>query len=122
MYLSADSVKADDPDEQARFQSDFLIEFLNSMEGNSSLPAHKLKFKKGFIVMLLRNIRIGDGHVNGSWYIAEGMTDRLLFLRSVAPSNYGSRSAVLRMNYVASEDDALAPGFRDATSLCVPVS
>ncbi len=62
--------------------------------------------------MLLRNIRIGDGHVNGSWYIVEEMTDTVLFLRSVAPSNYGSKLAVLRMNCVAKGEDSPVPGFR----------
>ncbi len=52
-YLSADSVKANDPDEQVRLQSEFPIEFLNSIEGSSSLPAHELNLKKGFIAMLL---------------------------------------------------------------------
>ncbi len=105
-------MKANDPDEQARIQSKLLIEFLNSIEGTSLPPAHELMLKNGFIVILLGNIRIGDGHVNGSRCIVEGMTDRVLFLRSVAPSNYGSRLAVLRINCVASEEHAPVPGFR----------
>ncbi len=111
-YLSADSVKADDSDEKARLQSEFPIQFLNSIEGPSSLPAHELRLKRGSITMLLRNLRIDDGHVNDSRYILEGMADRVHFLRSVVRSNYGSRLAVLRMNCVASEEDAPVPRFR----------
>lgn len=44
---------------------EYPVEYLNSLK-ISGLPTHKLKLKKGAIVMLLRNLSINDGLCNGT--------------------------------------------------------
>ena len=39
---------------------------LSSIEVGASLPDHEIALKKGFIFMLLRNIKPSSGHVNGT--------------------------------------------------------
>ncbi len=68
-FLSADSVRADRLEEESRLQAEYQPELLYSIEGNSSLTHDKLQLKKGLIVMLVGNIRVADGHANGSRYI-----------------------------------------------------
>lgn len=84
LLTSADSVVAEDPDQQNSLNLQYPVELLNSMEGDSSLPDHEIELKKGFLVMLLRNICPDRGHVNGARYVVVDMTDNLLFLKSVS--------------------------------------
>ena len=111
-YLSADSVQADNPEHEARLQSQYPPELLNSLEGNSSLPQHKLRLKEGFIVILLRNIHVLEGHVNGARYIIEGMTAHALMLRSVSEVNYSAKHVLPRMNCASGDDNNPVIGFR----------
>ncbi|CDF36122.1 unnamed protein product [Chondrus crispus] len=60
-YLSADKVENEDTNALI-----YPTEMLNTLTAGSALPDHKLKLKKGFIVMLLRNLDPATGHVHGT--------------------------------------------------------
>ena len=109
---SADSVTADDPDQQAALELRYPQELLNSLETGSSIPDHLIHLKKGFVVMLLRNIRPKQGHVNGTRYVVVNMTDNLLFLRAVSGKNQGESFALPRMNCLPGMEDFPIPAFR----------
>ena len=57
MFLSADSVVSDNNDDQNTMELKYPQELLNSIEIGSPLPDQEIKLKKGFVVMLLRNVR-----------------------------------------------------------------
>ena len=57
------------------------VELLNSIEVGSPLPDHEIALKKGFIVMLLRNIKPYTGNNNGTRYVVDNMTPYVFFLR-----------------------------------------
>ena len=65
-----------DPDQAAAFQT----EFLNSIE-YSGLPQHHLHLKKGAVILLMRNLDVKNSHCNGSRYIIEDITRRLIIAR-----------------------------------------
>lgn len=111
-YRSADSANSDNPELQKAMELTYPQELLNSVETGSSLPEHLLRIKKGFIVMLLRNIRPRDGHVNGTRYVVENMSANLLFLRAVSGTHRGNALALPRMNCSPGVEDFPIPGFR----------
>ena len=102
-----DSVEA-----QNASELNYPVELLNSIEVGASLPDHEVALKKGFIVMLLRNIKPSSGHVNGTRYVVENMTPNVLFLTSVSDSKTGEQLILPRMNCTVSKDDFPMPGFR----------
>ena len=63
-------------------------------------------------MMLLRNIRPKQGHVNGTRYVVVNMTDNLLFLRAVSGTNQGESFVLPRMNCLPGMEDFPIPGFR----------
>lgn len=71
-----------------------------------------IHFKKGFVVMLLINIRPRDGYVNGTRYAVQNSTNNLLFLRAGFGRNEGSLLVLPRMNYLLGMEDFPIPGFR----------
>ncbi|CDF37673.1 unnamed protein product [Chondrus crispus] len=89
----------------------YPTEMLNTLTDGSALPHHKLKLKKGLIVMLLRNIDPATGHVNGARYVIENMTNNLLFLRVTTGSHQGNRLCLLRMPCGPGDDNFPIPGF-----------
>ena len=93
-YNSADSIRCDNPDEQAEKELNYPQELLNRLSAGSSMPDHLLLLKKGFIVMLLRNICPVEGHANGTRYVVTGMTNHLLFLK-VAAGQYKGKTLTL---------------------------
>ena len=85
-YLSADKVENEDTNALI-----YPTELLNTLTARSALPDHNLELKKGFIVMLLRNLDPTAGHVNGARYVIENMTHNLLFLRVATGSHEGNK-------------------------------
>ena len=81
------------------------------MTAGSALPDHKLKLKKGFIVMLLRNLDPTAGHVNGARYVIENMTHNLLFLRVATGPHEGNILCLPRMPCGPGDDNFSIPGF-----------
>ena len=111
-YQSADSVMCDSLQAKNAAELRYPQELLNSIEVGGSLPDHSISLKKGFIVMLLRNIKPSAGHVNGARYVVENMTPTLLYLRSTSGSRTGVRLILPRMNCTVSKDDFPILGFR----------
>ena len=109
---SADSVTAEDPEEQIQLDLRYPQELLNSLDTGSSMPDHEIRIKKGFVVMLLRNIRPKKGHVNGARYIVSNFTDSLLFLKSISGSHQGEYFILPRMNCLPGMEDFPIPGFK----------
>ncbi|CDF38756.1 unnamed protein product [Chondrus crispus] len=105
-YLSAD--KVDNEDTNALI---YPTEMLNTLTAGSALPDHKLKLKKGFIVMLLRNLDPATGHVNGARYVIQNMTNNLLFLHVTTGSHQGNRLCLPRMPCGPGDDNFPIPGF-----------
>ncbi|CDF36818.1 partial DNA helicase [Chondrus crispus] len=105
-YLSADKVESEDTN--ALF---YPTEMLNTLTAVSALSDHNLKLKKGFIVMLLRNVDPATGHVNGARYVTENMTNNLLFLRVTTGSHQGNRLCLPRMPCGPGDDNFPIPGF-----------
>ena len=110
--ISADSATSDNTEIQAGMELQYTQELLNSLTAGSSMPDHCIRLKKGFIVMLLRNLRPAQGHVNGTRYVVENFTNNLLFLRAVSGAHRGSRIVIPRMNCTPNDDDFPIPGFR----------
>ncbi len=73
---SCDSVEA-----QNKAELRYPQELLNSVEARASLPDNEIKLKKGFIVMLLRNIKPFSVRVNGMRYVIENITLSHFFVR-----------------------------------------
>ncbi|CDF35670.1 partial DNA helicase [Chondrus crispus] len=105
-YLIADKVENEDTNALI-----YPTEMLNTLTAGSALPDHKLKLKKGFIVMLLRNLDPATGHVNGARYVIENMTKNLLFLRVTTGSHQGNRLFLPRMPCGPGDDNFPIPGF-----------
>ncbi|CDF39089.1 ATP dependant DNA helicase [Chondrus crispus] len=105
-YLSANKVENENTNALI-----YPTEMLTTLTAGSALPDHKLKLKKGFIVMLLRNLDPATGHVNGARYVIENMTNNLLFLRVIAGSHEGNRLCLLRMPCGPGDDNFPIPGF-----------
>ena len=111
-YNGADSLSCDSVEAQNSAELRYPQELLNSIGARASLPDHEIALKKGFIVVLLRNIKPSSGHVNGTRYFVENMTFNLLFLTSVSGSKKGVRLVLPRMNCTVGKDDFLIPRFR----------
>ena len=105
--MTCDSVEAQNATEWRYAQ-----EFLNSIEAGGSLPDHEVALKKGFIAILLRNIKPSYGDVKVTRYATENMTPNLLLLKSVSASKTGVRIILHRMNCTVGKDDFPIPGFR----------
>ncbi|CDF37506.1 partial DNA helicase [Chondrus crispus] len=105
-YLSADKVESEDANALI-----YPTEILNTLTAGSALPDHKLKLKKGFIVMLLRNLDPATGHVNGARYVIENMTNNPLFLHVTTGSHQGNRLCLPRMPCRPGDDNFPIPGF-----------
>ncbi len=82
------------------------------------MPDHCLNLKKGYIAMLLRNLRPNKGHVNGARYVVEGTTNNVLHLRSVIGAFRGERLALPRVKCRLGDQNFPIPGF---TSKQLPV-
>ena len=105
-YLSADNFENEDTNALI-----YPTEFLNTLTAGSAPPDHKLKLKKGLIVMLLRTPDPTAGHVNGARYVLENMINNLLFLRVTTGSHEGNRLCLPRMPCRPGDDNFPIPGF-----------
>lgn len=104
-YLSADKVENQDAHALR-----YPVEMLNLLTAGSALPDHKLRPKKGFIIMLL-NLDPQSGHVNGTRYIIEKMSNSLLYLRVATGSYQGNELCLPRMPCSPGDDTFPVPGF-----------
>ena len=105
-FRSADSVE--NAEENALR---YPVELLNSLSGKGSLPDHVITLKKGFPVMLLRNIDPSNGHCNGSRYIVEKFSRTLLYLKVSVGTHKGKKLALPRMPCSPGDSNYPVPGF-----------
>ena len=72
------------------------MELLNKVENHGSMPDHKLELKKGYIVLLLRNIITGNRYCNDTRYVVDGMsTEHNLLYPRVAGGPFKRRRLCL---------------------------
>jgi hypothetical protein len=100
-YISSDSVcKSDDNSE---VQSEwFTTEFLNDIKC-SGIPNHKLRFKVGCPVMLMRNIDQAAGLCNGTRLIVDNLGKNFIGATVITGKNAGEKVIIPRMNLVPSD-------------------
>ena len=89
----------------------YPTEMVKTWTTGYALPNHRLKLKRGFIVMLLRHLDPTAGHVNSARNVIENMTNNLLFLRVTTRSRDGSRLCLPRMPCGLVDDNFPIPGF-----------
>ncbi|XP_071043903.1 uncharacterized protein [Parasteatoda tepidariorum] len=73
IYESVDTVISDDPQDQLSYPE----EFLNTITP-TGMPLHKLKIKKGAIIMLLRSLMPSKGLCNGTRLIVTNLQRNLI--------------------------------------------
>ena len=98
-FLSRDICQ--DPDDQARFDSDCL----NQIE-TSGLPPHRLFLKVGAIIILIKNLSVRMKHVNGGRYIITRLTDNLIFARKLDREGGGDDEVLIpRIPTISKDSD-----------------
>lgn len=97
-YHSADSIIAEEDDDA----DEYSIEFINSLTP-SGLPPHELKLKKGVIVMLLRNLHIGKGLVNGTRLLIKHLQQNSLHCEVLTGELIGEQVLIPRMDLDSSD-------------------
>lgn len=80
----------------------FFSEFLDSLEV-SGLPPHILRLREGSIVMLLRNLNVKKGLLNGTRLIVKKMYENTLYLEIVSGISVGKRVLLSRIDLTPSE-------------------
>ncbi|XP_044756839.1 uncharacterized protein LOC123315244 [Coccinella septempunctata] len=96
--LSSDSVASGDEDEIANFPE----EYLNSVTP-SGMPLHKLHLKVGVPIILLRNLSLADGLINGTRLLVFAVTDVLLTAKIVTGRFSGRSVLIPRMDLTSSD-------------------
>lgn len=104
-FLSADTA-ADEVRDALRYSK----ELLNTLTAITALPGHGIKLKKGFAVMLLRNLDPASDHVNGARYVLENMHTSLLYLLHANVTHKAHRLCLPRMSYFPGDDHFPVPG------------
>lgn len=72
----------------------YPMQMLNSFSYRSALLDHTFSLKKGFIVLLLRNLVPENANVNGTRFIVEYMTNKVLFLHIAAVMRKGAKQTL----------------------------
>ena len=88
--------------EEEREILQFPSEFLNSLEV-SGLPPHTLTLKERAIVILLRNINVTQGLLNGTRMIVKKMNENSLTLEFIDGKNMGKTALIPRIDLIPSD-------------------
>ena len=88
-YRIVESVVCASVDSQNAAELGHPVHLLNSIEVGASLPDHEITVKKGFIIILLREIKPSSGYVNRARYVVDKITSNVLFLTSMSGSKTG---------------------------------
>ncbi|XP_046688265.1 uncharacterized protein LOC124374004 [Homalodisca vitripennis] len=75
---SADTVDREDDD-----GLDVDVNLLNQATGKGVVPDHVLRLKVGSVCLIMRNLNIGDGLVNGTKVIVTAISSRLITVRLI---------------------------------------
>lgn len=97
-YFSVDEIISDDPTERLNIP----IEYLHSITP-SGMPPHKLTLKVGAIVMLIRNINLGSGLVNGVRLIVLSMFEKCIKLEIITGSGKGNIIFLPRIKLISTD-------------------
>ena len=100
VYLSADTLKTDNP----RSLQDFPPEFLNSLD-LSGLPSHRLVLKVGSPIMLLRNLNAKEGLCNGTQLRCLSLRDNLIEAEILTGTKKGETVFIHRMTLEPSDTE-----------------
>ncbi|CAH0384705.1 unnamed protein product [Bemisia tabaci] len=92
-YLSVNRLIA----EEEREALNFPLEFLDRLDLSGS-PPHKLTFKEGVIVMLLRNLNVSIGLLNGARFIVRKLHENCLDLHVISGDKAGERILLPRID------------------------
>ena len=90
-YHSVDSVVSDDPEEI----NSYPLEFLNSLTP-SGMPPHRLNLKEGCVVMLLQNMSVDQGLVNGTRLKVITLRENTLDCEVLTGENAGKRILLIK--------------------------
>jgi ATP-dependent DNA helicase PIF1 len=80
------------------------IEFLNDIKC-SGMPNHRLHFKVGVPVMLMRNIDVASGLCNGTRLIIVGLGQNVIHAQVLNGPHGGERVYIPRMNLIPSDSN-----------------
>jgi ATP-dependent DNA helicase PIF1 len=116
-YLSCDSLSKCDLDIRLD-QRWITTEFLNEIKC-SGLPNHKLIFKVGVPVMLLRNIDVSSGLCNGTRLTVTYLRKNVIGAEIVTGTNIGDKVFLHRINLIPSDANVLVAFQRRQFPLCV---
>ena len=116
-YLSCDTVLK--CDEDIGIDRRWITpEFLNDIKC-SGMPNHKLHFKVGVPVMLLRNIDVSAGLCNGTRLTVLELGKNIIGVQVVSGPHSGDRAWIPRMNLVPSDANVSISFQRRQFPLCV---
>lgn len=97
-YFSVDEIITDEPAERLNIP----IEYLNSITP-SGMPPHKLTIKVGAIVMLIRNMNLGSGLVNGVRLIVLALFEKCIKLEIITGSGKGNVIVLPRIKLISTD-------------------
>lgn len=100
-YYSSDSVYKSDANSEIHSEW-FTTEFLNDIKC-SSIPNHKLTFKVGCSVMLMRNIDQAAGLCNGTRLIIDILGINYIGATVITGKNVGDKIVIPRLNLIPSD-------------------
>ena len=94
-YLSADTAFSED---KSTILTEVQPEVLHSINP-AGIPQHELTVCEGALVMLIRNVNVAAGWVNGSKFIVIGMRDWVLTLMSIDEATRGEILQLPRIDF-----------------------
>lgn len=97
-YYSVDSIIVEDESDRLNIP----LEYLNSLTP-SGMPPHELKLKKGAIVILIRNMNIGCGLVNGVRMVVLEMLSNCLKLEIITGKAKGNLIFLPRIDLISTD-------------------
>lgn len=89
----------------------YPVEILSSIIGTASLLYHVLSFKESYVLRLLQNFQLKNGHVNGSCYTVESTANNVSLLQIASDSNKRKR-VILLQQCKTREDNFTIPAVR----------
>lgn len=92
--------------------SRYPLKLLKSLSHESPLMSRMPRLKKGFIMVLLRNTDPKNSHLNGTWYIVENMTNKVLFMWISKTVRISAKLTLALITCGLRDSSSPVPGFR----------